>query len=151
MVKNELKEIDPKDTLSHFFQDNAERFGVSAAFLFGSFARGFPRRDSDLDIAIVFEEDSDDDSIYRRILDISFDLSEKCRREVNIIPIYKDFRKPILYYNAIIFGIPVFVRNTDYLTFLKLEALFQMEDFSIFGLEWQLNLVKNNLEVIRHD
>jgi len=147
----EMKDIELKDTLSYFFQDNAERFGISTVFLYGSFARGFPRRDSDLDVAIVFEEDSDDDNVYRRILDISFDLSERCGREVNIIPIYKDFRKPILYYNAIVFGIPVFVRNTDDLTFFKLEAIFQMEDFSIFGLEWQLNLVKNNLEVIRHD
>jgi hypothetical protein len=47
-------------------------------------------------------------------------------------------------------GTPVYIKNFGDLLYLKLEALFQMEDFSIFGLEWQLKMAKKNLEVIRH-
>ena len=92
--------------LAHFFQNEAERFGVRAAFLYGSFARGFPRHDSDLDVAIVFDDDCDEDIIYRRLVDISLLLSERSGRDVNVITIYWDFRKPLLYYNAIVLGIP---------------------------------------------
>ena len=134
----------------HFFQNEAERFSVRAAFLYGSFARGFPRQDSDLDVAIVFDDDSDEDIIYRRLVDISLLLSEKSGRDANVIPIYWDFRKPLLYYNAIVLGIPVFMKNIDDLKYLKLEALLQMEDFAIFGLEWQSDMARNNLEAIRH-
>ena len=148
MMKDMMKDMIPK--LVHFFQNEAGRFGVRAAFLYGSFARGFPRQDSDLDVAIVFDDDSDEDIIYRRLLDISLLLSERSGRDVNLIPIYWNFRKPLLYYNAIVLGIPVFMKNIDDLKYLKLEALFQMEDFAIFGLEWQSNIVRNNLEVIRH-
>ena len=101
-------------------------------------------------MAIVFDDDSDEDIIYRRLVDISLLLSERSGRDVNVIPIYWDFRKPLLYYNAIVLGIPVFTTNIDDLKYLKLEALFQMEDFAIFGLEWKSNIARNNLEVIRH-
>jgi predicted nucleotidyltransferase len=145
-----MKDMDLKGTLSHFFQEKAERFDIRAAFLYGSFARGFPHPDSDLDIAIVFDDDSDEDIIYRQIMDISLLLLEKSGRDVNVIPIYRDFRKPFLYYNAIVLGTSVYIRDISELTYLKQEALFQMEDFSIFGLEWQLKMAKKNLEVIRH-
>ena len=81
-----MKDMIPK--LVHFFQNEAERFGVRAVFLYGSFARGFPRQDSDLDVAIVFDDDSDEDIIYRRLVDISLLLSERSGRDVKVIPIY---------------------------------------------------------------
>ena len=42
--------------LTHFFQKKAERFRVLVAVLYGSWAVGFPRPDSDIDVAVVFEE-----------------------------------------------------------------------------------------------
>jgi hypothetical protein len=90
------------------------------------------------------------DIIYRRLVDISLLLSERSGRDVNVIPIYWDFRKPLLYYNAIVLGLPVFMKNIDDLKDFKLEALLQMEDFTIFGLEWQSDMARHNLEVIRH-
>jgi hypothetical protein len=69
---------------------------------------------------------------------------------VNVIPIFSDFRKPMLYYNAIVRGIPVFIKDySRYVQWVN-EALHQMEDFGIFGRQWQIALTRNNLEEIRH-
>ncbi len=39
-------------------------YKISLAFLYGSWACGLPRWDSDIDIAIVFEEEFTDDEIF---------------------------------------------------------------------------------------
>ena len=71
------------------------------------------------------------------------------KKEANIIEIRKDFDKPKLYYNAIIHGIPVYIKDFDYYVRLKNEAIFQMEDFSIFGIHWQYEVAKRNLEGLK--
>lgn len=43
----------------------------------------------------------------------------------------------MLYYNAIIYGIPIYVKNNELLIDLRLEVIRQMEDFKIFGIPWQ--------------
>jgi len=42
------------ETLKRFFREEAENYGLEMAFLYGSWARGFPREDSDIDIALLF-------------------------------------------------------------------------------------------------
>ena len=54
--------------------------GVIAAFVFGSFARGDFRDDSDVDLFIL-DGVVDDDLLARRTIDASIDL----RREVNVV------------------------------------------------------------------
>src|SRR3989304_4460541 len=98
--------------LKNYFNKNASLYGLEMVFLYGSWAKGFPRNDSDIDIAIVFsEEPSSDDESFRNITDISLSLSAEFNREANVIKIYEDFRKPMLYYNAIVSGLPVFIKD----------------------------------------
>ncbi len=137
--------------LKDFFKENAFRYGLETVFLYGSWARGFPRHNSDIDIAVVFSaEPSSDDESFERITDISLSLSEKLKLEVNIVQIHEDFRKPMLYYNAIITGLPVYIKNYDKYTRLKNEAIYQMEDYSIFGIDWQYEVTRKNLEVMKY-
>jgi len=70
--------------------------------------------------------------------------------EVNIIQIHKDFRKPMLYYNAIVLGIAVYIKDFDNYAMLKNEAIYQMEDFNIFGIKWQYETAIRNLEGLKH-
>lgn len=56
----------------------------------------------------------------------------------------------MLYYNAIVLGIPVFIRDQNRYAALLNEAIFQMEDFSMFGTRWQLEIAEKNLEGLRH-
>jgi predicted nucleotidyltransferase len=139
------------ETLRKYFEREALRFGVEAAFLFGSWAAGLPRFRSDVDVAVLFEnKDISENEVFKLLNVIMFSLAKILFCEVNAIPIYTDFRKPMLYYNAIIKGIPVFFK--DDLKYIRLinEALYHMEDFEIFGRQWQIDYARRNLEEIQH-
>jgi len=137
--------------LKTFFEETASVYKIEMAFLYGSWARWFPKSFSDVDVAIVFsEEPGTEDEAFTIITDISLVLGKKLKLDVNVIPIYSDFRKPMLYYNAIVLGIPVFIGNQDRYIFLRNQAIFQMEDFTLFGTNWQLEIAKKNLEDIKH-
>lgn len=142
-----------RDIINHledFFQNNAERYGIEMAFLYGSWAKGSPRPDSDIDIALVFSQQHfREEEVFEHITDISLRLSRKLHSEVNVITIDLTFGKPMLCYNAIVAGIPVFIRDFSQYVDLKNEAVFQMEDFSLFGRDWQLTIAKHNLEALQ--
>ena len=113
--------------------------------------RGLPRKDSDLDIAVIFKNEALDDEIIFGILsDISLSLSEETHKNVDVIAIYPDFRKPMLYYNAIVQGIPVYIDDYEAFRSLRNEAISQMEDFSIFGTQWQISLAREKLRDLGH-
>ena len=138
-------------TLKTFFKEKAGFFGVEMAFLYGSQARGYPREDSDVDIALIFlKESSSEEEIFMALTDISFEVSIKIGKEVNILFIDKDFKKPMLYYNAIVLGIPLYIKHFERYVSLKNQAIAQMEDFSLFGIDWQLKATKRNLEALQH-
>lgn len=139
-----------QNILKNYFQEAADTYKVEMAFLYGSWARGCPKESSDVDIAIVFSEIGNEDKVFEKITGITLSLMKKIRLEVSVIPIFLDFRKPMLYYNAIILGIPVFIRDQNRYAGLLNEAIFQMEDFSIFGTRWQLEIAEKNLEELRH-
>ncbi|MCZ7625727.1 MAG: hypothetical protein C3F12_05170 [Candidatus Methylomirabilota bacterium] len=135
--------------LEEFFRNNAGRYGIDMALLYGSWATGFPRPDSDIDIALVFSQKlSCEEEIFRHITDISLRLSRELHSEVNVIAIDPSFGKPMLCYNAIVSGVPVFFEDFNRYVDLKNEAVSQMEDFSLFGRDWQLTVAKRNLEAL---
>lgn len=68
---------DPVDVIGSALADVP---GIAAAFMFGSFARGDARPDSDIDLFIL-DEDLDEDWLARRTLDAGVLL----RREVNVV------------------------------------------------------------------
>jgi predicted nucleotidyltransferase len=133
--------------LEKFFKREAGGAGVEAAFLFGSRAQGGARKDSDVDVAVLFAntEGLSDDDIFRRLTTLTLKLTETLSLETNVMPIYPDFRKPMLYYNAIVSGISLFIKRPEYHAWLRLEAIRQMEDFQIFGVGWQLQAARKNL------
>ncbi|MBI5416751.1 nucleotidyltransferase domain-containing protein [Candidatus Poribacteria bacterium] len=137
--------------LKNFFEKKFKNYYIDMVFLYGSWARGYPQNESDVDLALFFStEPANDDEMYRIITDISFEISEEINKEVNIIPLYDDFRKPMLYYNAIILGIPIYINNFERYVYLKNQAIIQMEDFNIFGTKWQLEVSRKNFEVLKH-
>lgn len=138
--------------LKNFFSKKAQHYGLEMAFLFGSWARGYPKEDSDVDIAIVFiEEPGSDKELFQYLNDISLSLIKELGREVNSIVIQSNFNKPMLYYNAIVLGIPVFIKDRDKYVHLRNEAIFQMEDFNLFGIDWQVGITRKNLEELKYE
>lgn len=149
MQNEELKKADIISCLEGFFKRNAKHFHIEMAFLFGSRAQGFPREDSDIDIGVVFNNDAlSDKSIFLDITDISLRLLKLTNFDVNIIPIYMDFRKPLLYYNIIVLGKLLYVKDYNKYIVIKNEAIFQMEDFCIFGEKWKMEIAKKKLEEV---
>ena len=132
--------------LKDFFKKRASEYHVDMAFLYGSRASGYPREDSDIDLAIVFSSQIQaENALFSLITDIAYQLQKIIKIEVNIIPVHRDFRKPMLYYNVIVTGIPVFIKENESFLNLRLEAVRQMEDFSIFGIPWQLEAARRTL------
>lgn len=144
--KNELIHL-----LKSYFKEKAAYFGLKFAFLYGSQSAGMAKDNSDIDIAVVFEDlELSEDDVFDRIMEISGSLSEKTGTDVDVIVVDADFSRPMLFYNAIVSGIPLLKSNdVDYFK-LRNEAIYHMEDFKIFGLQWQRSLIKNNLEVLKH-
>lgn len=135
--------------LKNFFQSHAEKYQVSLAFLFGSWAAGIPKSESDIDIAVVFKDKPSEDEIFNRVTNLSSCLAKNLDAEVNVLSIDLDFRQPMLYYNAIVLGIPVYIRDFRQYADIKNKALFEMEDFSIFGRRWQLQLAAKKLKGLK--
>ena len=124
--------------LTAFFLGKAAQFDIAMVFLYGSFAGGYPKAESDIDLGILFDSDIKDHfKIHSMVTDISYQLTMELKKEVNIVNIDPDFDHPMLYYNIIISGIPLYVKDDDRFLNLKLEALYQMEDFQLFGAKWQ--------------
>jgi predicted nucleotidyltransferase len=137
--------------LQGFFARKASFFGVRMAFLYGSRAEGFPRDDSDIDIGVLFaDEVTSEDETFDLATKISLYVSQEMKVETSVVPIYPDFRKPMLYYNVIVKGIPLYIGDYGRYLDLRNEAICQMEDFEIFGKGWQLLIAKKNLADLGH-
>ncbi|MCD6265647.1 MAG: hypothetical protein J7K02_06750 [Deltaproteobacteria bacterium] len=133
--------------LKDFFQVRVDSYQIDMAFLYGSQAGGYPRGDSDVDVAVLFlPNQENEDVIFKRVTEISLSLSGILGKDVNLLVLDRDFKRPMLQYNAIVLGIPVFIRGFDSYIGLYLEALYQMEDFSLFGIEWQLTISERRLK-----
>lgn len=135
------------DCLRRFFRERADDYGIDMAFLYGSRATGLPRLDSDLDVAVLFDR-NDMEEAFGHIVDISFALTAILKMEVNVLQIHDGFRKPMLYYNVVALGLPIYVRNNAHFLSLRNQAIFHMEDFGIFGLGWQHEVAKRSLESV---
>lgn len=133
--------------LKDFFQVRADSYQIDMAFLYGSRAGEYPRDGSDVDVAALFMPDQrNEDAIFDRVTEISFSLSGILGKDVNLLVLDRDFKKPMLQYNAVVLGIPVFTRNFDSYIDFYLESLHQMEDFSLFGIGWQLAISEKRLK-----
>jgi len=151
MTKAASTQTELIELLRRFFTDCADEYEIDMAFLYGSRAGGLPRIDSDLDVAVLFgRRDLSEEEAFARIADISLKLANLLRMEVNVLHIHDDFRKPMLYYNVIALGTPVYARQDAQLLSLRNDALFHMGDFGIFGLGWQYEVAKKNLESLIH-
>ncbi len=139
--------MDIIETLKTYFKSNARAYGIKLAFIYGSYAHQHQSEQSDIDIAIAFEEEAahDPKKVFGAISDISVATSKLSHKDVEIISIDDKFGKPMLYYNAIVHGKPLFVSDINCYIDYFLRAIHEMEDFSTFGLMWQIELANTRL------
>lgn len=137
-------------TLKDYFLLKADTYGIETALLYGSWAGGYPRDESDIDVAVLFSLDMDEDEEFALINDISLELTDILKLDVSVLHIDRELSKPMLFYNAVVHGIPVYIRDFTRYVDMRLDAIARMEDFSIFGTAWQSKIVKKRLEALEH-
>jgi predicted nucleotidyltransferase len=128
--------------LNDFFRETASQYNIEMVFLYGSWSSGYPKEESDIDIGVLFGSISPGARIHSLITSIVYALTLEIKSDVNIVNINPDFDHPMLYYNIIALGIPLYIKDNDRFLNLKLEALSQMEDFQLFGVKWQYDVAR---------
>lgn len=134
--------------LEKYFLEKAGIYDINIAFLFGSWVCGYPKEESDIDVAVLFNQLWSEDKIFDMVNDIALELTDILKREINVLYIDSELSKPMLHYNVIVYGVPVFMKNFSGYVDIRLKAISQMEDFNIFGTKWQSEVVKKRMEVL---
>lgn len=137
--------------LKNFFEENYKSFKIDIVFLYGFYAFKKQKESSDVDIAILFLDGLKEEEKFNLVVEISYILEKKIKKEVNIISLSKDFPDPCFYYDVIVLGKVLFYRKFDDYVKFKLEALYQFEDFQIFGIEWKKELARKRLKEFGYD
>lgn len=80
--------------LKGYFEEKSDRFPIDLAFLYGSWAAGLPRRDSDVDLAFIFHPDIGKNEIFEIMTTISLELTDILKKDINVIYIDSDSQNP---------------------------------------------------------
>ena len=134
--------------LKDYFQRRADFFNIDLAFLYGSYASGHPVEESDIDVAVFSSKELDEDMAFDIVSSISLELTEQLKKETNVLYIGAELSKQMLHYNAIVHGIPVFIKDFEQYVDLRIKAISMMEDFSQFGTKWQAEIARRRLEAL---
>ncbi len=132
--------------LEDFFREKGEEYSILIALLYGSWREGVMREDSDVDIAVYFDRALEEEERRKRVRKITAELEERIGREISVLDLREDFPQPMVYYNAIVSGEPVYVRDLSLLHHLRMDTIHMMEDFSSRGLRWQMEIAGKYLE-----
>jgi len=65
----------------------ADKKNVSTIYLFGSFAKNFSRKDSDIDIAVLFKKNLDELERFNLVLEFALELENILGKKIDIINI----------------------------------------------------------------
>ncbi len=133
------------ELIEEIVKNNAKNWKIRAFFLFGSTATGLDSETSDIDVAVIFEPEVEERKKSEIIKDIKRQIFISLNREVDVVEIDERFSKPILFYNAIVNGIPIFISDEELYKRLVLRAICEMEDFSSIGLKWKVESCKKML------
>ena len=93
-----------KFDLSRKVKDELKKEGVVLAYLYGSCARGEEVRESDIDIAILFDKKINKDSYLKKYLKLSSILSEFYKHEREIGLMILNQASPLLKQNTVVDG-----------------------------------------------
>lgn len=117
-----------KKIIEEIVKSKAKDWKLKAFFLFGSTAYDMDTVRSDIDIAVAFEENLDRSTKKTIRNHIIKTLSQATGREIDIVEIEDKANKPLLLYNAIINGIPVYIKSEEFYKELITKYTKEMEN-----------------------
>lgn len=121
-----------------------QRYAVSAAYLFGSAARGDERKDSDIDIAILLPTNLSKEKRFKTRLLMMADLSRMLHKNIDLI-ILNDMSSLFFKYAIIKEGILLYEKNEDDRIDFENRILDSYFDFQPFLTLYNKQYVKNNI------
>src|SRR3989337_4291250 len=88
-------------TLKSYFKQHSDIYYIDIAFLYGSWVSGYPKEESDIDVAVIFNKEMSEDEIFDITNNISLKLTDILKTQTNVLYIDMYLSKPMLHYNAI--------------------------------------------------
>ncbi|NWF98428.1 MAG: nucleotidyltransferase domain-containing protein, partial [Nitrospirae bacterium] len=83
-----IKIMDKNEAISaikFYFQNKADFFNIDMAFLYGSWASGLPKKESDVDIAVIFTEEMKEEEVFEILTTLSLELTDILKKETNVL------------------------------------------------------------------
>ena len=113
--------------LKEYFERNYSKYDIVYAILFGTAATKYFRTDSDIDIAVRFSDNIDEDARLSRISDIIYDLEALFKRSVDVIDVLS--APPALRYEIFVNGKLIFCKDRGKYVEDKATAIMLYLDF----------------------
>jgi predicted nucleotidyltransferase len=117
--------------------------GIAAVYLYGSYAKGQVRHESDVDIAILFGN-RDRDIVNKRLEKIHVELSRCLRKEIHLTAL--DFAGEMLLKQILKSGRCLIVNDTEALKYFTMNALSKILDFQYYLNKFQSAMVRRVME-----
>lgn len=108
--------------------------GLELAFLMGSYAKGTARKDSDVDVAVLFSSTPSSSDI----LDLNLRLSAALKKEVDLVVL--NTAGPIIKMQALKTGILIYRTKNTYEDFFT-RTLYEYEDLKYYRQEIEKNIL----------
>ncbi len=103
--------------------------GVVLCYLFGSVARGEEHKESDVDIAVLFEKDIKKENFLRKEGElISLFSKIFSEREINLVNLA--IASPLLCQNVVLEGQLIYAKDENERIFFQIRTLHQYEEYS---------------------
>lgn len=119
------------EKLKSFFKNEPE---LELAFLMGSYAKGTARKDSDVDVAVLFSSTLSSSDI----LDLNLRLSAVLKKEVDLVVL--NTAGPIIKMQALKTGILIYRTKNTYEDFFT-HTLYEYEDLKYYRQEIEKNIL----------
>jgi uncharacterized protein len=110
-----------EDALKAYFKNHD---GVQALFIFGSRAKKREHKQSDLDIAILFDVDAVPS--LNETLELKSNLEQDLKKDVDVVILNQ--ANPILKHQVFKYGKCLLKRNSNYLTCFQVQSLMEYDD-----------------------
>ncbi len=124
-----------EQALRDFFSKEKD---VALAILMGSFAKGTARKDSDVDVALLFSSPPD----FTEILDFKYRLSVLLNKEVDLVVL--NTAGPVIKMQALKTGVVLYSRDNAYEDFF-VRTLNEYDDLKYYRREIEENILRGRL------
>lgn len=123
------------ERLRHFFE---QENNLKLAFLLGSFAKGTPRKDSDVDIAVLFDQCPGSLEIF----ELKDRLTELLKKDIDLIVL--NIAGPVIRMQTLKTGILIYKEQDAYGTFFT-RTINEYDDLKYFRKDIEENILRGRI------